>query len=225
VTTEVFIFGAGPQGRVLLDIQRSRSDAAVGGFLEDRTDLVGTTVAGVPVLDASAWLARGSRAATVVIAIGNNLMRMAAGKRVTDAGYALHTVMHRSATVASDVEIGRGTVLCMQAAVGTGCKLGINVVINTGATLDHDNVVEDGAYLSPGVHSAGKVHVGRNAFIGAGAILLPGVRIGDDAIVGAGSVVLNDVPSRSLSYGTPARMHRLVDADVDWRRILGGRGH
>jgi sugar O-acyltransferase (sialic acid O-acetyltransferase NeuD family) len=224
VTTAVFIFGAGPQGRVLLDILRSGSAAAVGGFLEDRTDLIGTTVAGLPVLDASAWLAGGPHAATVVIAIGNNLMRMAAGQRVAGAGYALHTAKHRSATVAGDVEIGQGTVLCMQAAVGTGCKLGINVVINTGATLDHDNVVQDGAYLSPGVHSAGNVHVGRNAFVGAGAILLPGVRIGDDAIVGAGSVVIDDIPSKSLSYGTPARMHRVVDGSVDWPRILGGRG-
>jgi len=224
VTKPVFIFGAGPQGHVLLDILQSGSDAAIGAFLDDRAELVGTTVAGLPVLDAAAWLAGDPHDAAVVIAIGNNTLRMAAGKRVTDAGYTLHTAMHRSATVAQNVKIGQGTVLCMQAAVGTGCTLGINVVINTGATLDHDNVVEDGAYLSPGVHSAGNVHVGRNAFVGAGAILLPGVRIGDDAIVGAGSVVLDDIPSRSLSYGTPARMHRVVDGNLDWPRILGGRG-
>jgi sugar O-acyltransferase (sialic acid O-acetyltransferase NeuD family) len=224
VSTRVFVFGAGPQGRVLLDILRSRSEIDVGGFLEDRRDLVGTDVAGLPVHDAGAWLASGPHAAAVVIGIGNNQMRMAAAKRVANAGYPLHTAMHPSATIAHDVEIGQGTVLCMQAAVGTGCRLGVNVVINTGATLDHDNVVEDGAYLSPGVHSAGNVHVGRNVFVGAGAILLPGVRIGDDALVGAGSVVLEDIPPRSLSYGTPARMHRIVDDKLDWPRILGGRG-
>jgi acetyltransferase EpsM len=219
----VFIFGAGPQGRVILDILRSQRSIEVGGFLDDDPRHAGHEVAGLPVLEASAWLAGGPHHAAVVIAIGNNHTRMAAAARVTAAGYALHTAIHSSATVAGQVDIGPGSVLCMQAAVGTGCQLGMNVVINTATTLDHDSIVEDGAYLSPGVHSAGHVRVGVNAFIGAGAILLPGVQIGAEAIVGAGSVVLHDVPARSLSHGTPARMHRIVDASVDWPRILGGR--
>lgn len=224
MTTPVFIFGAGPQGRVLLDILRSAQQASVAGFLDDRRDLASATVSGLPVFQASEWLAAGPHAASVVVAIGNNQLRMGAGRRITEAGYRLHTAIHSSATVAHDVEIGDGSVLCMKAAVGTGCRLGINVVINTATTLDHDSVVEDGAYLSPGVHSAGDVHVGRHAFVGVGAILLPGVRIGDDAIVGAGSIVLDDVPARSVSYGTPARMHGIVDESLDWARILSGRG-
>lgn len=220
----IFIFGAGPQGRVLLDILRSGAPVEVAGFLDDRRDLASASVLGLPIFCASDWLAEGLHAATVVVAIGNNQMRMAAAARITEAGYSLHTAIHRSATVAHDVEIGAGSVLCMQAAVGTGCRLGINVVINTATTLDHDSVLDDGAYLSPGVHSAGDVHVGRNAFVGAGAILSPGVRIGDHAIVGAGSVVLDDIPPNSLAYGSPARLHRIVDEHLDWPRILGGRG-
>jgi sugar O-acyltransferase (sialic acid O-acetyltransferase NeuD family) len=224
MTRPVFVFGAGPQGRVILDILRSQRSLAVGGFLDDNLDSVGHEMAGLPVANASEWLAKGPPDAMVVVAIGNNRTRMAAAKRVSDAGYSLYTAIHASATVAGQVEIGSGSVLCMQAAVGTGCRIGMNVVVNTGTTLDHDSVLEDGAYLSPGVHSAGDVQVGANAFIGAGAILLPGVRVGEDAIVGAGSVVLNDVPARSLYHGTPARMRRIVDASVDWSRILGGRG-
>ncbi|OYX87335.1 MAG: maltose acetyltransferase, partial [Azorhizobium sp. 32-67-21] len=39
------------------------------------------------------------------------------------------------------------------------------------------------------------VDIGRNVWIGAGAIILPGVAIGDDAIIGAGSVVTRRVPA------------------------------
>ena len=222
MTKPVFVFGAGPQGRVILDILRSQPSVTVGGFLDDNLDRA-PELAGLPVADASEWLDGGPHDAMVVIAIGNNRSRMAAAKRVMDAGYPLYTAIHASAIVAGQVEIGPGSVLCMQAAIGTGCRLGMNVVINTGTTLDHDSVLEDGAYLSPGVHSAGGVQVGVNAFIGAGAILLPGVRVGADAIIGAGSVVLKDVPARSLFHGTPARMRRIVDESVDWPRILGGR--
>ncbi len=48
--------------------------------------------------------------------------------------------------------------------------------------------------------------VGRNCFIGAHAIILPGVTIGDECIIGSGSVVTKDVPSHSICVGNPARI-------------------
>ena len=50
------------------------------------------------------------------------------------------------------------------------------------------------------------VRIGRNVWIGAGAIILPGVSIGDDALIGAGSVVTRDVPAAATAFGNPARV-------------------
>ena len=47
-----------------------------------------------------------------------------------------------------------------------------------------------------------------NAWIGAGATILPGVSIGRDAVVAAGSVVADDVPAASLVTGGKATVHR-----------------
>lgn len=57
---------------------------------------------------------------------------------------------------------------------------------------------------------AKKTHtrIGRNCFIGAGAILLPGVTIGDGSIVAAGAVVTKDVPPASIVAGSPATVIR-----------------
>jgi acetyltransferase-like isoleucine patch superfamily enzyme len=52
------------------------------------------------------------------------------------------------------------------------------------------------------------VRIGRRCFIGGGAVILPGVTIGDQTIVGAGSVVMEDVPSRCMVVGNPARILR-----------------
>lgn|GEM_PF-1237325 len=49
------------------------------------------------------------------------------------------------------------------------------------------------------------VHIQSGAYIGAGALLLPGVTIGHGALVGAGAVVLKDVPPRTQFAGVPAR--------------------
>jgi acetyltransferase-like isoleucine patch superfamily enzyme len=48
------------------------------------------------------------------------------------------------------------------------------------------------------------VHIHAGAYVGAGAVLLPGVNIGEGAVVGAGAVVTKDLPSGSYSVGVPA---------------------
>jgi acetyltransferase-like isoleucine patch superfamily enzyme len=50
--------------------------------------------------------------------------------------------------------------------------------------------------------------IGKNCFIGAQSLILPGVRVGDHAIVAAGSVVVKDVPPHSIVAGNPARIIR-----------------
>ncbi|WP_454859946.1 DapH/DapD/GlmU-related protein [Promicromonospora soli] len=56
--------------------------------------------------------------------------------------------------------------------------------------------------------SGGPINVAENAWIGAGATILPGVSIGRDAVVAAGAVVADDVPAASLVTGGKATLHR-----------------
>lgn len=52
------------------------------------------------------------------------------------------------------------------------------------------------------------VVIGKNVWIGGGAVILPGVTIGDNVVIGAGSVVTKDIPSDTIAYGTPCRVIR-----------------
>lgn len=70
------------------------------------------------------------------------------------------------------------------------------------AILAHD--MTRGLYLH--------TRVGRNCFIGARSIILPGVQIGDGSVVGSGSVVTRDVPPRCVVAGNPAR---IIRRDID----------
>lgn len=56
------------------------------------------------------------------------------------------------------------------------------------------------------------VFIGRNCWIGAGAILLPGVHIGDGTVIGAGSVVTKDIPANVVAVGNPCRVLRPIGA-------------
>ena len=54
------------------------------------------------------------------------------------------------------------------------------------------------------------VHIGKNCWIGAGALIMPGVSIGDNTVIGAGSVVTKDIPPNVVAVGNPCRVMREI---------------
>ena len=55
------------------------------------------------------------------------------------------------------------------------------------------------------------VHIGKNAWIGAGATILPGVTVGENAVVAAAAVVTKDVPANAIVGGNPAKLIRMIE--------------
>ncbi len=88
--------------------------------------------------------------------------------------------------------------------VGDYTMFGPNVTV---ATAGHPILPElrekNYQYNSP-------VHIGKNCWIGAGALILPGVTIGDNVVVGAGSVVNKDLPSNVVAVGNPCKVLRPI---------------
>ena len=106
---------------------------------------------------------------------------------------------------------------------GKNTRIGKNVFINFDCTfLDLGGItIEDNVMLAPKVslltegHPAaanerqtlttGSIHIQKNAWIGAGAIILQGVTIGENAVVAAGAIVSKDVPANTVVGGIPAK--------------------
>ncbi len=81
--------------------------------------------------------------------------------------------------------------------IDDGALIGHNVVL---ATLNHDPNPAARRDMHPR-----PIHIGKNVWIGAGAVILPGVTVGDNAIVAAGAVVSRDVEPGTVVAGVPAR--------------------
>ena len=66
------------------------------------------------------------------------------------------------------------------------------------------------------------VHIGKNCWLGAGVIVLPGVSIGDNSVIGAGSVVIKDIPADVVAVGVPCKVVREIgerDREVYFRGL------
>lgn len=113
---------------------------------------------------------------------------------------------------------------------GKHCHFGKNVYANFNLTLVDDTHIYVGDYTMIGpnvvIASAGHpilpklrekgyqynapVRIGKNCWLGAGVIVLPGVTVGDNCVIGAGSVVTKDIPSNSVAVGNPCKVLREV---------------
>ncbi len=103
------------------------------------------------------------------------------------------------------------------------CNFGVTMVDDTHIYVGdrtmfgpHVIVATAGHPLLPQLREQGyqynaSVRIGKNCWIGAGAILLPGVTIGDNVVVGAGSVVTKDLPSNVVAVGNPCKVLRQID--------------
>ncbi|MDW3221900.1 MAG: sugar O-acetyltransferase [Paracoccaceae bacterium] len=111
-----------------------------------------------------------------------------------DYGYNIH--------LGDDVFFNYGCVLLDGCAIHIGDKTQVGPMVQI-LTADHPRNAED---RDAGLEFSQEIHIGRNVWIGGGAMILPGVTIGDDAIIGAGSIVTRDVAAGATVAGNPARV-------------------
>ena len=134
---------------------------------------------------------------------------------------------------------------------GHHIHFGRNIYVNFGCTFVDDTHIYVGDYTEFGpnvvIATAGHpilpelreklyqynapVRIGRNCWVGASVVIVPGVTIGDNVVIGAGSVVTKDLPSNVVAVGNPCKILREVnehdreyyfkDKKINWEELNG----
>jgi sugar O-acyltransferase (sialic acid O-acetyltransferase NeuD family) len=141
-----------------------------------------------------------------IAGIGDPESRLRSCLDLKSRGARFLTVIHPSAVLAANVEIGEGCVIAPNAVISADAKLERFVSVNIAASIGHDTQTGEGTTVSSHSDLMGAVSVGRCCFIGSHACILPAKKVGDYAIVGAGSAVVRNVPSRTTVMGVPAQI-------------------
>lgn len=92
-----------------------------------------------------------------------------------------------------------------------GVQIGDNTLISANCSIGSITHVSNSANRLKNPLIYKPVIIGKNVWIGMGAVILPGVSIGDHAIVGAGAVVTKNVPPQTVVVGNPAKFLKTVD--------------
>jgi sugar O-acyltransferase (sialic acid O-acetyltransferase NeuD family) len=149
---------------------------------------------------------RGGAVLNYICSIGDNRIREQEVGLAESLGWRPVTLIHPSCQIAPNAMIGPGTYLAAGSVVCTNTRLGSHVVINNHVSVGHDSVMGDFSQACPGSRISGNCEVGRSAFLGTNATLLPGVALGEGAVLGANSVALRTLEPNVTAVGIPARI-------------------
>ncbi|MBQ9566393.1 MAG: acetyltransferase [Synergistaceae bacterium] len=199
------LYGAGAMGREFKQIADESGEWSGIVFIDDHTKE--EELLGCPIYRFQMFRARFSpEEARFAVAIGEPGFRLESFERMNRAGYRGATLIHRSAYVSADAEVGEGTVICHDVHIGSLARIGRNCYLSRNASVGHDVVVGDHTRLGVNAFIGGHVVIGTNAFIGAGALLRDRIHIGSASVVALGSAVFEDVPDHVTVIGNPARI-------------------
>lgn len=204
--TPIVLFGCGGHAKVIIDTIESRGQFTIEGLYDDNTPL-GTVIMGYPVLGGRQQLLEHKARLpnlNLVIAIGNNKVRMDLYQQFKSEGFVLPAIVHKTAIVARDVTISPGTVVMAGVVINPSTFVGEGSIVNTRASIDHDCYIGSGVHVGPGVTLCGGVSVGQGSLLGVGSQFRPQVSVGDFVTVGAGATVVQNFESNVVIVGTPA---------------------
>ena len=138
---KVIVIGSSGHAKVIIDAINKSNHYEVIGLLDDFR-VIGETTLGVPVIGKIAdAIIHDKTGCSWIIGVGDNYQRHAIHSRLMELRLNYINVIHSSAIMGSDVDLGVGNFIAAGSIINSGTRIGNHCIINTGAQLDHDNTL------------------------------------------------------------------------------------
>ena len=204
---QLIIINAGSFGREVLtwagQAMRAGAPFKLKGFLDSRPDALRGFAYELPIL-ASPESYQPDEDDVFLCAIGTPHIKQRYCALMEQKGANFATLIHPSAVIGHDVQIGEGSILGPFTQLSCDIRLGRHVAFGTHSNTAHDTRIGDFSQISGSCEINGHAILEEGVFLGSHATILPRARVGAWAYVGAASVVLRRVAPGVKVFGNPA---------------------
>ena len=206
---DLVIIGTGGVGRetalIVEEINKVKQEWNILGFIDDNKDLIGKEIMGYKVIGDRSYLNNFEKEVYVIIAISNYSMKEGLVEYLTNKNIKYATFIHPSVKINDTIEIGQGSIVYPGVIMTVNIKVGNHVIISPKCGIGHDTLIEDYVTLLWNVNVSGAERIRQGATLGSGSTIIQGLEIGRNSFVGAGAVVIRDVEENKTAVGVPSR--------------------
>lgn len=204
---KIVIVGSGGFGRevawLIEEINRDRLQWDLVGFVDDFVP-IGEKIGNQSILGQVNYLEKMDT--YVVCAISDPTSRKRIINQLKNYSVKFATLIHPNAIISSSSTMGEGTIVCANSIITTNCQIGNYCSINISCVVGHDVILEDFVTLYPSVNISGNCRIEEMVSFGVGSSILQKLSVGRNTFVGAGAVVIKSLPKGVVAVGVPARI-------------------
>ncbi|WP_415286594.1 hypothetical protein ABXT46_00730 [Candidatus Pelagibacter sp. Uisw_104] len=143
-----------------------------------------------------------------IVAHGNENLRSKYFKKYIKKFTPLKLV-HPTAYISPSAKILDGVIVGPKTILSPGCIIKKNVLLNSGSQIGHHSVIGESTIVSTGAIINGKVTIGSECFIGSNSTVMQNLKISNFSKVSANSALYNDLKSKHIAHGNPAKQQKL----------------
>jgi acetyltransferase EpsM len=168
-------------------------------FSENLLDQIGVPNLGSVTTDAIKELKEKFPNVKLILTVGSSPeFRIKIAKIFDEFSFDLETLVHPTAVISSNVQIGSGTLIFANVHIGTGTIIGNACFISSNSSIEHHNIIGDGFCTGPNLNTSGGVEIGEQVRFGMSVSVEPGIVIGRKCTIASGLVITKNIAEGSL---------------------------
>jgi len=176
----------------------------IKGFLDDKFDAL-DKFEGYPPIISSVEDYQIEDGDIFVCALGDVRYKEKYVNMILNRGGVFPTLVHKTAYISKNVELGRGCLVLAGARIHCDVKVGNFVTFQPYSIIGHDVQIGDWCHINAYADCGGGSIIGNRVTLHTTSFVLPKAVIGDGATIGAGSVTLLRVKAGQTVFGVPAK--------------------
>lgn len=203
----LIIIGAGGMGRTMYDMAREShgfsTEYDILGFIDDNTGAL-ENYANYPAIIAPIHGYKPKDNEIFICSIGGTARKKCIKEIISQGGEFL-TMIHKTARLGTNVEIGEGTIVGAYTTIGADAKVGKYNLIQSYTVIGHDSKIGDWNRIDTHVTLVGGTIVQNETDIHTSAMISHNVTIENNSRVAACSFVIRRVKEGTTVMGNPAK--------------------
>ncbi len=198
----IFVIGGGYGAYQVLELIIDSGEYYLEGYFDDskntKLDLLGIERLGNTDKEIIIKVLEKYRVKNLIVAISNNPKLRSKFEDLGKNNINLVTLIHSSAIIGNNVQIGEGSVVFGGVHIGPDSEIGKMSFISSNSTIEHHNLIGKAFCCGPNFSSSGIVEIGDFVRTGINVGVEPFLKIGKDVVLASGVIVTKNIEDNEI---------------------------